>query len=883
MRQLGISTGKRRDSHVRTGDVTWPQLAKKLLDHKRVSETVAAYKDLPVEDKGRLKALRGFVVGGKYSGQKRLKEELMYRSVITLDIDHCTDPQRVIDSYDGYEFAMHSTLSHRDDAPRLRIVFPVVRDLTPFEYEAVARNLGDQHGMNDFDDTTFQVSRIMYWPIACSDADPIAYQGKGDWINPDDWDPAQDFMDWPRSDRVGGLTPPGKQAGNPFDRPGIIGAFNRTYDIHAAIAKFIPDTFEQTEFDNRYRPVGSTGEAGAVVYDDDSQLYVHHEHPAELSNKLSNAFDMVRRVRFGDDEDSDEPMMQRASFKAMVHLLADDSTVQAEIERPAIDDELPVDEEADPTRPRLPDVDEYAATIVQSGVQTTVECDAFLNSIAAYDAHERDMLLKVLQDMYPIKPGIQTLRDRVKQIRLATGGVIVDEELADIERELVDEVLAEHFEGGAHLRRVGRKFWIYQGGVWMLTDDEVIEGKLQKTLVRLREERPQDVTQLVAAIGDSKTTSLVGSLVRMLRARLAEASATGKDPLQLLRRITEPVVNTLSGELHFDRDGSFELRPHDPENFYTLQTACEYDQHATCPEWDRFMEMAFSECIDPEDMIRHVEELGGYIVNMSRWLKSWVLFHGPTDTGKSSTLDVFKELLGDACLAMELGRFKMGSSSFADSMLLGKLLLADDDFDKSASLPDGFIKKISEEKRVTSDIKFGDAVTFSARCLPLVCANHWPVTRDVSDAFRERAMVFEFTHRIRGAEQDDHRRDLMLLELPGILNRFVAGLQRLRKRGDWKTPIDAAISHESWVGQSNQAHMYIGDRMEQVEGERAKRPLVWRDYQNWVRDQGGFKLGQREFFERMHELLGEPSPHEGTPSYRGWRLLPPDGITDEEL
>jgi hypothetical protein len=165
------------------------------------------------------------------------------------------------------------------------------------------------------------------------------------------------------------------------------------------------------------------------------------------------------------------------------------------------------------------------------------ECDDWLVSISAYDAHERDMLLKVLQDMYPIKPGIQTLRDRVKQIRLATrlatGGVPIDDELADIERELVDEVLAEHFAGGSHIRRIGKRYWTFNSGCWRMAGDEMVEGKLQKTMVRLREERPEDVAQLVAAIGDAKTSSLVTAARqagRDVRDQCGSAAADAPDP-----------------------------------------------------------------------------------------------------------------------------------------------------------------------------------------------------------------------------------------------------------------------------------------------------------------------------------------------------------------
>ena len=110
-----------------------------------------------------------------------------------------------------------------------------------------------------------------------------------------------------------------------------------------------------------------------------------------------------------------------------------------------------------------------------------------------------------------------------------------------------------------------------------------------------------------------------------------------------------------------------------------------------------------------------------------------------------------------------------------------KTMLVDDDYAKRNVLPDGFLKKISEEKSLSSEKKYGDAFQFVSRALPIICSNHWPKTSDLSDAIRERALVFPFEHRIAGRDKDDRRRDAMMRELPGILNRFIKGIKRLNQ------------------------------------------------------------------------------------------------------
>ena len=885
MRKLRISRGKHRlNPALRNGETDWPALARKLLDFKVTGETFAEYMAMPADQQADIKDV-GYMIGGPFEGTARRKDELIHRSVVTLDVDHCvsTDVEALMDAYDGYEYVLHSTHKHSDGNPRLRLAFPLGRDVSPFEYEAVARNIADHFDIEAFDDTTFQVSRIMYWPSRSSDGDVIAEHGKGAWMNPDDWDPAADFLDWPRSTRDTRTHAPTTESADPLTRPGMIGAFNRTYDIHAAIENFLPDIFESTEWDNRYRPIGATGPAGAIVYDD-IFMYSWHENPAAIMNKNVNAYDLVRLCLYGEDEDDDTPVMQRASMKEMSKLAAADPLVLANLDEMDFDDK---DEETRIDPPKGPTADEFLIDLGDWTPKTMAECDSRMHLIAMFEPHETEVMLQVMKGKYSTatgeKMGIVALRESLKRIRKQLSGVDVDGDATDIERELLTETLDEHFAGGEHIMRIGKRFWVYRHGVWLPKGDEPIRGCLQDTMSRIREDRPKEIAQLVASISDNKTSSTVGALWMMFISQLAKrAEFTGddaEDPMRLCMPIKKPVINTLTDEIHLDYRGNATITEHDPSNLYTLQVACKHDTKAQCPEWDRFtQDLLFADSMDPEEMVRHLEELGGYIINMSRWLKTWVLFHGPTDTGKSTLLNLFKLLLGKACLAMPMRNFDSSSSAFAKGALLGKLLLADDDFDKSDSLPDGFIKEISEEKGISTDVKFGDPITFHSRALPLICSNHWPVSRDVSDAFRERALVFDFTHRIEGPEKSDERRDLMMEELPGVLNRFTAGLERLRERGSWDVPIDAQAAHSIWENNSNGAMRFIRDRMFEVPGNRIEPKILRADYLRWVTDEGGMRLGKPEFYERLDQVIGARRTIKGTQYYFGWDLLPPDEL-----
>jgi hypothetical protein len=172
----------------------------------------------------------------------------------------------------------------------LRLVLPLTKDIHPDKYEPVAREVARWLGLEVFDDTTFQPARIMYWPTCTIDGEVYSRINPGEFIDPDEilatYDDWTDFGEWPHSSRVDRLRKPVKQAEDPLSKPGIIGAFCRTYDIHSAIEKFeLP--YEPTEFDNRYRPEGASGASGAIVYDD-VFLYSHHESDVKRKRRYAD-------------------------------------------------------------------------------------------------------------------------------------------------------------------------------------------------------------------------------------------------------------------------------------------------------------------------------------------------------------------------------------------------------------------------------------------------------------------------------------------------------------------------------------------------------------------------------------------------------------------
>lgn len=334
-RPLAIATGNSRKTKTwKNISMTWGELLARLSETVRTPETVAEYKASSRDRQAEIKDVGGFVGGYCPNGRRADVES---RSVLCLDVDFADTTL-----WDDFcnkitrAGAVYSTHKHTPDSPRLRLVIPLARDVSPDEYQAVGRKVADILGIDKFDDTTYQPERLMYWPSTSRDGEYIFHSYDAPFLHPDDvlalyrdW---RDVSAWPMSSRQAGIVRrAAKKQADPLDKPGLVGAFCRAYSITAAIAAFVPE-YVPCDVPDRYTYAGGSTAAGVIIYDDKFSFSHHATDPA--SGQLCNAWDLVRIHKYGpldDDTDPDAPANQRPSYKAMCGLASGDSWVKAQI------------------------------------------------------------------------------------------------------------------------------------------------------------------------------------------------------------------------------------------------------------------------------------------------------------------------------------------------------------------------------------------------------------------------------------------------------------------------------------------------------------------------------------------------------------------------
>lgn len=343
-KSLRISlAGTRKTKHWPKAAVLWSEFVDRLKNPVRSTETMEAYLAFPKSKQDELKDVGGFV-GGTFANDIRKAAYVEGRDLLTLDMDHIAtggteDVLKRIAGL-GCAAAVYSTRKHTSYAPRLRVIVPLDRTAASDEYEPASRKLASLIGIELCDPTTFDVSRLMYWPSCCRDGEYVLEVFDCPFCSLDgllgmygDW---KDISQWPQV--------PGTEAverrrlakqEDPASKRGIIGAFCRTYTVSQAMEKFIPGMYEETDIQGRYTYTGGSTVGGAILYDGDMFLYSHHATDP-CSGLLVNAFDLIRLHKYGDqDQEAKDgtPVNKLPSFVSMSRMAASDPAVSDRLAR----------------------------------------------------------------------------------------------------------------------------------------------------------------------------------------------------------------------------------------------------------------------------------------------------------------------------------------------------------------------------------------------------------------------------------------------------------------------------------------------------------------------------------------------------------------------
>jgi P4 family phage/plasmid primase-like protien len=218
------------------------------------------------------------------------------------------------------------------------------------------------------------------------------------------------------------------------------------------------------------------------------------------------------------------------------------------------------------------------------------------------------------------------------------------------------------------------------------------------------------------------------------------------------------------------------LLPHSGRYFATALPTFKYDPAATCPTWDK----CIGEWLDPT-FHETLHEFIGYAMTPDTSLEKLLALIGARRGGKSTVLRVMTWLCGAAHVISRTLN-DLGGEFGLEGALDSKLLIIPDAHDTALGKRNvalDRIKTITGNDEVSVNRKGLKIVTAKVPVRIAIAANRHPKFLDDSGALAARELVLIFERSFEGREDRDLS-DKLRAELPGIANRALQGLARLR-------------------------------------------------------------------------------------------------------
>lgn len=294
-------------------------------------------------------------------------------------------------------------------------------------------------------------------------------------------------------------------------------------------------------------------------------------------------------------------------------------------------------------------------------------------------------------------------------------------------------------------------------------------------------------------------------------------------------------------------DSSFSKK-YDPDYFVQVAHPITYDPKATAPVFKKFVEFLVG-----KKAAEFVYEWFGYCLYRGYPIQKLLFLYGIGGSGKTTLLNMCKSMIGDdAYSAVSLEALM--TKNFATANLYQKTANFDTEAKPEYLGDAATLKSLTGEDALYADVKYDQPFTFSNFAKLTFSMNSLPPMRDFSGGLERRAIILKVGHKITEADKRKYPLKKMRLELAGIFNLAVAGLQRLLANGDFSETKDMKNELDEWLIANDSVGRFANEMLVKDDSVDTASEDLYLNYTDYTDDSGEKSLGKYKFYNRMQEL-----------------------------
>lgn len=278
----------------------------------------------------------------------------------------------------------------------------------------------------------------------------------------------------------------------------------------------------------------------------------------------------------------------------------------------------------------------------------------------------------------------------------------------------------------------------------------------------------------------------------------------------------------------------FTPEEHNADYKFTYVNPYKYDPEATCPLTDKILEQY---AMGDKQWIDAFWELAGFCLQEPYSFNKMAWWVGDGANGKSTCQRLLQALVGDALTKTGFQVAQLNKEFFLTSVIGKRLALCGDAAVKMDNID--LLKQYTGGDSMETNVKYGDYEKVKVSAKLILCMNRPPFvsSHELMKPIVRRILWFPFDYKIK--QPDPTIESRMLSELPGIFNKAVAGLRRLRAQGRFSRVDRGEKQLMMWSGNANLFESFITEYLVLDDQAGCWTEDLWDAYRKFMDEWGG--------------------------------------------
>lgn len=302
-------------------------------------------------------------------------------------------------------------------------------------------------------------------------------------------------------------------------------------------------------------------------------------------------------------------------------------------------------------------------------------------------------------------------------------------------------------------------------------------------------------------------------------------------------------LNTPSGIINL-KNG--DVKAHNPEYYFTKITSVDCAEAADCPRWLAFLDDIFA---GDKDLIRYIQKAVGYSLTGSTAEQCAFFLYGTGRNGKSTFIDVIRDVFGDyaANIQPETIMVKSSQSNAINSdiaRLKGARLVTSVEPNEGVRLNEGLLKQLTGDDTVTARKLYSEEFEFKPEFKLWMATNHKPIIRGTDTGIWRRIHMIPFNVQIPEDKVDKNLTHKLKAEMTGIFKWCIDGCLMWQREG-LQMPAAVLKSVREYRREMDVISAFIEDKCT-LEGT-VQASMLYAAYASWADSNNEYCMSNTKF------------------------------------